>query len=303
MHSTLCRGIAAAPDGSAVYFTGLFNSTTDFDPGNGVYNLTNVSSGSDNADIFLLKLDSNGDFLWAESMGGPENGAEGGNSGQEVAVGSDGRVYLTGYFAGDVDFDPGPGTSILDSSARTFVAAYGSDGSFVWAVGLRNAEGADGSAGISDIAVTDDDCLYAVGTFSGTIDFDPGPGTFNLTTSSAGFIWKLDPDGNFLQAGQLAGVAASSEANGVTVTSGGDICVVGDFSGSVDFDPGPGFFPLTESNQAAFLVKLSADQTPPVATFDPSSVNVTASAVTFNVIYTDNTVVDVSTASTTMTSW
>jgi hypothetical protein len=48
--------------------------------------------------------------------------------------------------------------------------------------------------------------VYRVGGFTGTADFDPGPGTFELTASGAWadvFVSKLDRDGGFLWAGQL----------------------------------------------------------------------------------------------------
>lgn len=52
-----------------IYACGQFEGTIDFDPGPGVSNLT--SKGF--TDIFVLKLDSAGNFLWAKSMGGSSN--------------------------------------------------------------------------------------------------------------------------------------------------------------------------------------------------------------------------------------
>jgi hypothetical protein len=49
-----------------VYTTGAFSDTVDFDPGTGVYNLTSAGG----YDIFVSKLDVNGDFVWAKRMGG-----------------------------------------------------------------------------------------------------------------------------------------------------------------------------------------------------------------------------------------
>ena len=82
-----------------VYLTGWFQGTVDFDPGIGITNLTS-SGGS--YDVYVSKLDSNGDFVWAKAMGGISE-----DIGQAVTVDSLGNVYTTGWFIGTADFDPG----------------------------------------------------------------------------------------------------------------------------------------------------------------------------------------------------
>src|SRR5688572_23717107 len=54
-------------DNGNVYTTGYFAGTSDFDPGTGVFNLTAGGSG----DIYISKLDADGDFVWAIAMGSP----------------------------------------------------------------------------------------------------------------------------------------------------------------------------------------------------------------------------------------
>jgi len=49
-----------------IYTTGFFSATSDFDPGAGTFDLTAVGE----FDIFISKLNSSGNFVWAISMGG-----------------------------------------------------------------------------------------------------------------------------------------------------------------------------------------------------------------------------------------
>src|SRR5258705_14012326 len=49
--------------------------------------------------------------------------------------------------------------------------------------------------------------IYTTGNFSGTADFDPGPGVFNLTAIGGYgmFIFKIDASGNFLWGKTMGG--------------------------------------------------------------------------------------------------
>ena len=75
---------------------------------------------------------------------------------------------------------------------------YATDGGFIWAKGMG---GTGDENGIS-VLVDDAGNLYVAGYFYGTMDFDPGPGVFELVSAGGqdGFIVKLDPAGNLLWA-------------------------------------------------------------------------------------------------------
>lgn len=99
-----------------VYLIGEFRGLVDFDPGVGV-----VNKYSNDLDIFILKLDNNGDYAWAATT---ENGSCVGPGSLGLSVTADqwGNVYSTGSFDGGEDFDPGPGVfSLANAVGRNYI--------------------------------------------------------------------------------------------------------------------------------------------------------------------------------------
>ena len=120
--------IAIDPASGAIYTTGFFSATVDFDPGAGVFNLTSAGSG----DIFISKLDASGNFVWAKQMGGIAY-----DKCYSIAIDTagSGALYTTGVFEGTADFDPGAGTLNLTPAGQydIFISKLDSSGNFVWA--------------------------------------------------------------------------------------------------------------------------------------------------------------------------
>ena len=189
-------------------------------------------------------------FEWAAQMGGTRF-----DSGNGVAVDASGNVYTTGSFSETVDFDPGPGVFNLtaDGSSDAFVTKLDSAGNLVWArqfsgVGLSVAVDAAGN-------------VYTTGLFSGTGDFDPGAGFFNLDASgqSAPFVTKLDSAGRFVWAKTMGGGDPSWGAS-VAVDVSGNVYVTGFFAVTRDFDPGPEVLLLaTAGAEDIFVTKLDTN--------------------------------------------
>ena len=88
-----------------VYTTGEFFSPADFDPGPGVYELQ--------GGVYVQKLDSAGNFVWARSWDADIPGW--------IGMDYSGDIYVTGSFNGVVDFDPGPGVFTLNGSNAGFI--------------------------------------------------------------------------------------------------------------------------------------------------------------------------------------
>ena len=223
------RSIAVDSTGN-IYTAGYFEQTVDFDPGLGTSNLTSAGR----SDVFVSKIDSSGNLLWAKSFGAAETDA-----GLSVAVDSTGNVYTTGYFEVTVDFDPGAGTTNLTTAGGSdvFVSKLDSSGNLVFAKRF----GGSGDDGGFSISVDSNGNFHTTGYFEGTVDFDPGAGTTNLNSAGGTdvFVSKLDSSGNLLLAKSFGG-AATDVGRSIAFDSTGNIYTTGYFAGTVDFDPGTG---------------------------------------------------------------
>ncbi len=288
----------AVDGGGNVYTVGHFQGTADFDPGPGVFNLTSAGG----YDIFVSKLDANGNFVWAKRIG-----ASGYDEAFSIAVDGAESVYTTGVFASITDFDPGPGVSNLTAAGRDmFVSKLDANGDFLWArqVGAeavgrsiavdssgnvyatgvlsvdqvgnyiliskldstgsfawtRQLGGAGDNEGLS-IAVDSSGNAYATGQFTGVVDFDPGVGVYALVSAASYdiFVCKLDLNGNFVWAKQQ-GVSRWGRGNSIAVDNSGNVYTTGEFTGTADFDPGPGTYDLTSVRESdIFISKLDTN--------------------------------------------
>ncbi len=95
-------------DPTGVYVSGYFSGTVDFDP-DAVNSANLASAGSD--DIFVQKLDLNGNYLWAINMGGTTSD----KSYASALNSSNEQLYVTGFFTGTADFDPSAGVQNITS--------------------------------------------------------------------------------------------------------------------------------------------------------------------------------------------
>ncbi len=222
-----------AIDGSNnIYGAGLFNGTADFDPGPGTANLTSSS-----LDIFVAKYNTSGDYQWAFKIGaGNFDDVRG------IAVDGAGNVFITGFFEGTVDFDPGAGTNnliSLGSEGDVYIAKYNTNGVFQWAfsLGINSAISGIGTGLVTDGAGN----VYATGRFNDTVDFDPGAGTTNLMSAGSNDIYlaKYSGAGALLWAFPLGDVSADM-GHALDIDGAGNIYITGEFQGTADFDPGAG---------------------------------------------------------------
>ncbi len=245
------NSVATAISGK-IYATGYFSDTVLFNTGMSITRF--VARGG--TDIFVIKIDTNGTFVWMKAMSGTSN--EAGNS---ITVDKSEIVYTTGYFLGLVDFNPGTATFNLTSfgDADIFVSKLDVNGNYVWAKQLGGKTKDVGNGIIIDASVN----VITTGYFTGAADFDPGTAAVNLTSNGNSdiFISKLTTAGVYIWAKQIgstgtdAGLSIATDANSSIYTSGG-------FQATTDFDPGSTSYTLTSAGgDDVFMSKLSSSGT------------------------------------------
>ena len=261
------RSLGVTVDGSGeVCITGHFQGTVDFDPGaatdHHISTLTDDGHNSD--DVFLSKFDSSGEFQWARTWGGKSD-----DSGLDVAGDGSGIVYVTGGYWDTVDFDTGPGTDEHTSNGGSdvFLSKFDSSGAFQWARTwggeTANQPGHENGKGVVTYGPGD---IYVTGSFSDTVDFDPGAGVDEHTSNGGfdAFVSKFNSTGEFRWArtwGGHAGLLRYDWGSDVSVGDWGNVYVTGSFHSSVDFDPGPGTDTHTAcgNSRYAFLSKFESN--------------------------------------------
>lgn len=244
-------GIAVDASGN-VLVTGMNGGAiVDMDPGAGVFNLTSTGA----SDIFVLKLDAIGQFIWARGIGGSGAFQE---EGRRIKATGNGGAYVMGVFSGMVDFDPGVGTESLTANYYdVFVLKLDQNGDFIWVGSFTGGDTDDGYG----FAIDDQENLYITGRYDTDLDLDPGPGTHIVSTNGGGatdvFLCKLNSGGQFVW-GYSLGAQFSDGPCYITRTALNNIYVAGRFHTLFDSDPGPGNSNLSSNGSLdVFIAKLS----------------------------------------------
>jgi len=187
------------------------------------------SSGCD--DGFLICAGQDGFIESALSLGGP-----GCDQALGVTVDDRGEIFITGYFSGKMDFDPGPKEESREALGYedAFVLKLDSHASYEW---VATFGGVGGDAKGYDIVVEPTGEVVLCGSFQGPMDFDPGDNE-DVKTSiddpdggisyADGFVIKLTPEGTYCW-GIVIGSEGLDGAFKVAMNSNKDIFILGNF--------------------------------------------------------------------------
>ena len=229
---------------------GYFQNTLDFDLSSGNASYTPVGS----YDAFILKLDSNGDFMWVKTFGGA------GATVWPLSIQCDnsGNIVNSGFYQNaGIDADPSANTVSLPFGGGVqdiYIQKLDFNGNYVWSASAGGA-GVDRA---NSMTLDNNGNCYVAGVFQNTVDFNTGAGTDNRTaTLDDTFLLKLDAAGNYVNC--VTSASSSTEQNNSVFYSeiSNSLFLGGSFSGTLDFNYGAG----TDSKTAtggddAFIQKL-----------------------------------------------
>lgn len=238
----------AVDNAGNVITIGTFYNTVDFNPGAGVNNFTSFGD----MDIFINKLDANGNYLWNVAYGSSLMDA-----GYGITTDASNNVYVVGGFNGTIDFDPGAGTTSLSTGGamNSFLVKLTSAGALSFA---RAVVGFDAGQG-NTVQVDASGNIIIGGQFVGTADFDLGAGLnyLNAVGSADQYLLKVTPAGNtdFVK---VIGGPVFDRINSVIVDNTNNIYTAGSFSGTLDFDPNAGVTNLVSAGSTdCYIAKYS----------------------------------------------
>lgn len=178
----------AHDQGGDVQVAGTFEGTADLDPSGGTSLV--VSQGA--ADIFFTRY-SGVTGQWgglSRSFGGA--GSEGVT---RLVLHSSGRLLLTGFFQGAVDFDPSAAASVTvargtGGAGDGFLLGLDQQGTYGWVVPIGGTVGGGANLSIaSDATVDPIGRVWTTGRFFGRADFDPSGGAAELVALSGSNIF------------------------------------------------------------------------------------------------------------------
>ena len=206
------HGMARDTNGN-MYLTGFYQSTMNV----GATSLTNAGG----QDIFVMKVDSSGNPIWARRAGGSGN-----ERGLDITADEAGNVFVTGFFDGPGSF--GETNFSGDGSDDAFIAKYDASGNFQWAKFGRSLNGDEGH----NVKCDSTGNVYLTGLFENVATFSPW-GMVSTGNDDA-FLAKYDTSGDLLMLRQV-GSTNSDWGRALAINGNDSVYWVGGFAGNVTF--------------------------------------------------------------------
>lgn len=264
------QSLSVSSIGTDIYSTGSFTSSTDLDPSSGTLSFT---SNGDH-DVYIQKLDENGNFLWGKTVGGT------GNDFGRMINDYGTHIIISGTFQDSVDFNPGTPTHFKTSNGGydVFVLALDANGDFLWV----NTFGGTGNDAFGGQEKDGNDDLVITGGFTYDMTVDVA-GTPTTITSASGdktdvFFMKIDLSGNLSWISSIGGTGINA-GRGVAIKANNHMLFSGRYRNIMDANPGTGTFSLSSvggysiyllelDTQGDFVNAFSIDNAADMETYD-----------------------------------
>jgi hypothetical protein len=219
---------------SNVYLTGFIKLNAAFPP-------LSPIPGEATEDIFIAKMNTDGDFLWVKRVSGTDK-----DSGSAIILDAENNIYVGGsYNSPDLSFEGITLQNTLDQESNqynSFVAKLDNSGNWIWVkqtTGLHSEQ-------INNLSIDNNNDLYVTGYFAGIANFDTHTiasyGCVNDTSPYPSaciqhdiFIAKIDNSGNWLWAKSAGGEEDSEHGNGLDIDNQSNINITGKFTGNSYF--------------------------------------------------------------------
>ncbi len=240
--NVVATSVTADSDGN-VYIAGWFLGDSDFNPGSSQH----ILSSAGMRDVFVLKLDDNGDFVWAQHYGGPEN-----DSPTEI-VHAQNSLFLSGTFRNTADFSGGLGTGILNSQGLddAFLLKISDDGDFDWVNAAHDAQ----SCTIRGLAVQSNGNVRVVGDFDSELVINIPGNTINIPTwgGSDVFLGQINSGGEWESVIRLGSIE-NDRGWGVALNSTDELYVSMSFGADLSVPSGDGLLNSELSTQTGAAI-------------------------------------------------
>ncbi|GAB4342173.1 MAG: hypothetical protein OHK0038_22020 [Flammeovirgaceae bacterium] len=197
-------------------------------------------------DLFMAKLDPNGNFVWQKSFGS--------STGSDLAVDVDGdamgNMYVTGMFSKNINFGNGILLNAGTSDDDVFVAKFDANGTCLWAkMGIGDATDYG-----NEINVTSDNKILTIGFANRGITFENT--TLNNATNYGMFVSKHNSSGA-LEWAKLFSSTGEVSGRGISADASGNALITGTFQGTLTL--GTTSLTATSANGDVFIAKLDAN--------------------------------------------
>jgi len=230
-----------------ILISGMYSDNIDMDPGPN-YVVLVVSNNQSNG-IYLAKYKPNSDIIWAKGFNG--NGFK---VGEDIAVGKQGQVAMTGYFTGTMDVDPDARTEYIYglSNYDGFILQVDSTGDLEWSGHYRGKGSALGRA----VAISDSGVVYCSGSFNDTVDIDPSFARKEARSPGYADFWvtKFDRAGDVIWTKSVGGVR-DDVISAIECKGEEDLFLAGTFYKKIDLDPDTGTYELQGNINTAVVFR------------------------------------------------